>query len=148
MSEGAKRAAAPTPVLSGWDDLRQGEGSSALILVLALLLLLFSGVSVFGLCLLGMGELWLFQSFSHFGMTTGPQNCGGKKHVVLNSGCTGGYEEGAVIAGIPSLMAAAEEWGKSLQLRIASLDLQQAPKLLWVASPDTSMHPTLVEALL
>ena len=26
---------------------------------------------------------------------------------------------------------AAEEWGKSLQLRIASLDLKQAPKLLW-----------------
>ena len=50
------RAAAPIPVLSGWDDLRQGDGSSALILLLALLFLLFSGMSVVGLCLLGMGE--------------------------------------------------------------------------------------------
>ena len=44
-------------------------------------------------------------------------------------------------------MAAAEERRKSLQLRIASHDLQQAPKLPWVASTGTSVHPTLVEAL-
>ena len=44
-------------------------------------------------------------------------------------------------------MAAAEEWGKPLQLRIASLDLKQAPKLPWVASTGTSVHPTLAEAL-
>ena len=49
--------------------------------------------------------------------------------------------------GILRLMAAAEEWGKSLQLRIASLDLKQAPKLPWVASTGTSVHPTLAEAL-
>ena len=45
-------------------------------------------------------------------------------------------------------MAAAEERRKSLQLRIASLDLKQAPKLPWVASTGSSVHPTLAEALL
>ena len=34
-----------------------------------------------------------------------------------------------------------------MSVRIASLDLQQAPKLPWVASTGTSVHPTLAEAL-